>query len=202
MSAIITNAATADANWIAEHCDALFRYAFVRVRDEATAEDLVQETLLAGLRNADGFAGTSSAGTWLTGILKHKIMDHYRRCSFTVELAAADDLFDEIDHWRDETAPVAWNNRTPLDDLENKRLAAVLKQALTELSPPLSTIFTLREIEGLGRDEICELLGISDSNYWVMMHRARLRLRHEVERQWGAAEYSHETNFDPAFQIA
>ncbi len=190
--------AIGNANWIDDYGDVLFRFAVVRVRDAATAEDLVQETLLAALRNADGFAGSSSVGTWLTGILKHKIIDHYRTAQQSV-VGLDDDFFDDTGHWRDETAPAVWNKRTPENDLENKQLGVILQSSLDSIPRPLSTVFVLHEIEGLDRSEICELLGLTDANYWTMLHRARLLLRQEVERRWVTAE-TRPVRLDAAFQ--
>lgn len=168
-----------------DYGDSLFRYAMIRLRDVATAEDLVQETFLAAIQGADRFNMSSSVGTWLTGILKHKIIDHYRRSRFLVDVSHDDaEFFDESGHWREESTPEIWNRFTPEDDMEKRQLAEVLHNALASIPPQLATVFVLHEVEGLSRDEICELLGVSDSNYWVILHRARLRLRWEVERRW------------------
>jgi RNA polymerase sigma-70 factor (ECF subfamily) len=163
------------------HIDRLHRYAMIRVRDTSVAEDLVQETLLAAIQSAGRFSGLSSVGTWLTGILKHKIIDHYREHRFFVDQDDLEELFDETGHWRHDAIPLSWTARTPEEDLQTKQLAVVLRQALGALPRPLSTVFTLREIEGLERTEICQLLGLSESNYWTILHRARLRLRREIE---------------------
>ena len=68
---------TSPENWLNDYGDILYRYALIRVRSEATAEDLVQETLLAGIQAIDRFSGQSTVRTWLVGILKHKIIDHF-----------------------------------------------------------------------------------------------------------------------------
>jgi RNA polymerase sigma-70 factor (ECF subfamily) len=177
---------------IADHADSLYKYAFSRVRDESAAEDLVQETLLAAIQNHSSFSGSSSVWTWLVGILKHKIIDHYRRSSWFVDIKeqAEDELFDEMGRWREEAVPAAWNKTTPENHLEQKELARVLIDCLAALPRHLSTIFAMRELEGLGREEICEILGLSVSNYWVVLHRARLRLRHEFELRWQTARKS------------
>ena len=65
--------------WVDEHGDFLFRYAVVRLRDEAIAEDCVQETLLSAIQALGSYGGKATERTWLTGILKHKIVDHFRR---------------------------------------------------------------------------------------------------------------------------
>jgi RNA polymerase sigma-70 factor (TIGR02943 family) len=183
MSQIINEISAERIQSIADYADSLFKYAFPRVRDESTAEDLVQETLLAAIQNHGSFSGSSSVGTWLVGILKHKIIDHFRRSSWFIDMKeqAEDEMFDEMGHWREQAIPGAWNETTPEDHLEQKELARVLKDCLAALPKHLLTIFAMREIEGLGREEICEILGLSSSNYWVMLHRARLRLRHEFE---------------------
>ena len=192
---------TDNATWVEEYGDMLYRYAVVRVRDSSIAEDLVQETLLAALRDVDRFAAASSTGTWLIGILKHKIVDHFRRARFVIDLGGDEELFDETGHWRDDEAPGIWNKRTPENDLENKQLGAMLQNALAAIPAPLAAVFALHEIEGLGREEICELLELSDSNYWVMLHRARLRLRQEVAGRWTTGTNG-EMSFAPAIQTA
>jgi len=67
--------------WVEEHGDYLFKYALVRLRDATRAEDMVQETFLAALKGGDKFAGRSAEKSWLVGILKNKICDHYRKAS-------------------------------------------------------------------------------------------------------------------------
>lgn len=173
--------------WVDDHGDMLYRFALVRVRDKATAEDLVQETMLAALENAGQYAASSSVATWLTGILKHKIIDHYREMRPDLGSICDSEYLDETGQWRPEAIPGMWNKNTPEDDLENKQLGAVLEAALAAIPPQLAAVFALREIAGLEREEICDLLGLTDSNYWVILHRARLRLRREVELRWMTA---------------
>lgn len=189
--------------WVEEYGDLLFRYAIVRVRDVATVEDLVQETLLAALKSAETFSASASMGTWLTGILKHKITDHYRKARFIVHIEDDDsDLFDDDDHWRSESDSADWHRRTPENDLETAQLRGIIRDALNNIPPSLATVFVLREIEGLPREEICSLLDITDSNYWTMLHRARLRLRHDVERRLGGVESTHPIRYEPELQGA
>jgi len=166
-----------------QHADYLFRFAMQRVHDKSLAEDLVQETFLAALQNTHGYVGKSSARTWLTGILKHKVFDHYRRSVRFVSNdgdATDEEFFDATGHWRTEAAPSAWN-QTPEEMLENKELGELLSTCISRLPSHLTAVFTLREIEGLSGSEICDLLSLKPSNYWVMLHRARLLLRKEFE---------------------
>lgn len=168
------------------NADHLFHFAFSRVRDRTHAEDLVQETFLAAIGPPCGFDGSSSVRTWLIGILKHKIIDHFRRTvkfEFNDGKMTDDEFFDANGRWRADAAPSEWNS-TPEVILESRELVSMLDDCLAKLPAHHAAIFLLREINGLGSDEICELLSISPSNYWVMMHRARLHLRHAIERVW------------------
>lgn len=189
-------------NLVETHIDRLHRFAIIRVRDSAVAEDLVQETFLAAIQSSDRFSGLSSMGTWLTGILKHKIIDHYRQQRVFVDVDDSDDMFDDTGHWRTDAAPLPWSSRTPDDDFQNKQLAILLRQALGSVPRPLATVFALHEIEGLDRSEICELLGLSESNYWTMLHRARLRLRREIEGHLRVTSRSFGSALTPAVELA
>ena len=180
--------------WLDHHGDYLYRYALTRVRDAAVAEDLLQETLLAAINAHQGHEGRSSERTWLVGILRHKIVDHFRRLARTPEfqMSFSEDSeetnwFEQSGawrgHWREDQAPVAW----PVDAvglLESKEFWETLERCLSRLSPQMAAAFTLREIEGLTSDEICDVLGISPNNLWVLLHRGRAKLRHLLEAEW------------------
>lgn len=179
-------------DWVETHADALFRYALVRLRSRELAEDMVQETFLAALKARAGFAGQSSERTWLIGILKHKIIDHFRRSSREVtglqdvELPVTDeqDSFraagEWIGHWKPEAAPSEWNT-TPEALMEQKDFWGIFEECLSELPERMARAFVLRELEGMSTEEICSLLNISTSNFWVMIHRARMQLRRGLE---------------------
>jgi len=194
--------AAADANlpeidpavWVDNHGDYLFRYAVVRLRDETQAEDAVQETLLAAIQSMASYAGKSAERTWLTGILKHKIIDHFRKSSREVpmdpsdtDLSEFDPLFereDEFkDHWSDTLSPRIWN-RSPDQALQENEFFGVLQDCLMKLPERVASVFSLREMNGLESDEICEILSLSAGNFWVMMHRARMSLRRCIEINW------------------
>jgi RNA polymerase sigma-70 factor (ECF subfamily) len=175
--------------WLDEHGDALYRYAYFRVHDAALAEDLVQDTLLAAMQGQDNFAGRSAVRTWLTAILKNKLIDHLRKHAReqTIDTSPDSDedfeaLFnnDSWSHWR--TPPSVWDN--PSGALEQKQFWQVLTDCLGALPAKQSEVFTLCELEGLDGAEACKVLGVSSSNVWVLLHRARLRLRECLETQW------------------
>jgi RNA polymerase sigma-70 factor (ECF subfamily) len=168
----------------------LLRYARLQLRDPALAEDAVQETLLAALEGVARFAGKSSLRTWLTGILKHKIIDHLRRAGREqpltgagderTEAEAVDALFADDGHWRE--FPAQWGN--PDAALENSRFWAAFELCTQRLPARTARVFMMREILDMPTGDICKALDISTTNCWVMLHRARLTLRECLELQW------------------
>ena len=168
--------------WLEQHGDYLYAFALSRLHNQAAAEDLVQETLLSAFESYQRFSGNSSEKTWLTGILKHKIIDYYRRASREIVWETDEtDFFDESGRWRE--SPADWN-ATPESLLERKEFQTILQKCLSDLPENLATVFTLREIQGLKTKEICEILNISPNNLWVLLHRARLQLRQAIENKW------------------
>ena len=176
--------------WVEQHGDLLFRYAVSRLKDRDAAENVVQETFVAALEGIDRFAGRSSERTWLMGILKHKIVDRYRRSSRQVGVedveALADraeqEAFDDRGRWR--SPPAKWAR--PDASVEAAQLWEVLERCMENLSPRLAQAFSLREMDGLATDEICKIMEITATNLGVMMHRARMQLRRCLELGWFA----------------
>ena len=180
--------------WVDEHGDYLFRYALMRLRDDTLAEDLVQETLLAAIQSMKSYGGKSTEKTWLTSILKHKIIDYYRKYSretpldeTVLDLSEFDKLFERTDewnnHWNPKLAPSDWN-MSPEAVFEQHEFFNVLQNCMSKLPEKVAGVFALREMDGLESNEICEILAISASNFWVIMHRARMSLRRCVELNW------------------
>ncbi|HEX6622944.1 MAG TPA: sigma-70 family RNA polymerase sigma factor [Pyrinomonadaceae bacterium] len=181
--------------WVDEHGDYLFRYAMFRLRETTTAEDAVQETLLAALQAYDTYAGRGSERAWLTGILKHKLTDHFRRLGRETPLSRIEgeefehgEFFrppgDEWEgHWAVGYTPSEWCE-TPESLAEQGEFFRVLDDCLSPLPARVSGAFVLREVDGLGTEEICRKFGVSANNLWVMLHRARLHLRRCLELNW------------------
>jgi RNA polymerase sigma-70 factor (ECF subfamily) len=177
---------------IERHRTYLLRYASLQLRDAGAAEDAVQDTLIAGLEGLARFAGKSSVRTWLTGILKHKIIDQMRRQareqpliasdadSDRGEAEAVDALFLEDGHWRQP--PSNWGD--PDKALENKAFMAVFEQCAKSLPAKTARAFMMREVMELSTDDICKELMVSTTNCWVILHRARLSLRECLETKW------------------
>jgi RNA polymerase sigma-70 factor (ECF subfamily) len=172
--------------WLEEHGDVLYAYALSRVRDPHAAEDLVQETLLAGIAAARGFHGDSSERTWLVGILRHKLTDHLRR-SFRERPPSEsgadglDGLFDRRGHWK--AAPSKWG-ADPHALAEDAEFVSVLTRCLSRLPARTANLFWLREAEGVETGELCERLNVSAANVWAMLHRARSGLRECLKLHW------------------
>jgi len=176
-------------DWVSRYGDYLFHYTMFRLRDPSVAEDLVQETFLAALKDRETFSGKSSESTWLVGILKHKIVDHFRRRSREVSLeddppeGTGENVFDTSGHWA--AGPADWG-ANPADLFRQKEFLDQLTECLSDLSPKHANAFTLREIEGLDTREICKVLHVTESNLWVILHRARMLLRRCLENRWFA----------------
>lgn len=180
--------------WVEKYGDYLYRYAFSRVRNESVAEDIVQETLLAAIQAYQNFSNNSSEKTWLTGILKNKVIDYFRKSgkefyltSEEADMSDYDYLFERDDewngHWNETLAPIEWKT-TPEMVLQESEFCGILTHCLNELPERISNAFTMREMDGFSRQEICDVLSVSPDNYWVMLHRARLHLRRCIEFNW------------------
>ncbi len=169
----------------------LMRFARTQLRNEAWAEDAVSDTLLAALEKPQSFAGMSQLKTWLVGILKHKLVDQLRRHHREASRLEADDtqdlddlLFDQSGHWR-EGVP-EWQR--PDGALQQQQFVLVLEACCAQLPPVQARVFMMREWLELDAGEVCAQLSITPNNLWVLLHRARLRLRDCLQQNWfGAA---------------
>jgi RNA polymerase sigma-70 factor (TIGR02943 family) len=172
----------------------LLRYARSQLRNEAWAEDAVSDTLLAALEKPQAFAGASALKTWLVGILKHKLIDQLRRHAREATVLDRDDsedmdalLFDETGHWRN--TPVDWGDQ-PEALFGQRQFLAVLDACVEKLPGVQGRVFMMREWLELDSEEICKELAISTTNLWVLLHRARLRLRECLQLSWFGAQRS------------
>jgi RNA polymerase sigma-70 factor (ECF subfamily) len=173
--------------WITNYSDALFKYTMMRVNDTGVSEDIVQETFLSAWRNKDNYKGEASEKNWLYTICKNKIIDHYRKKSTSIiQYAEADttaNMFDEVEHWTKEDAPKEWGVNYH-QTVEKKEFYSILEQCKSKLQQMQQSVFALKYLEDLDTEEICKVLGISTSNYWVLIHRAKLSLRSCLEKSW------------------
>lgn len=174
-------------DWLTEHSDYLYRFALARLRDPHLAEDVVQETFMAAIKSPS-FAQQSSPRTWLTGILKHKIIDVMRKNIREVsatdlmhdEDGNMDEFFDETGHWAEK--PLAWD--VPDNALQQKQFLSVLQTCMDKLPTKLAALFLMRDVHETDNDEICKELNITATNAWVMLYRARMSIRKCLEINW------------------
>lgn len=174
-------------DWLNEHGDYLYRFALARLRDSHQAEDAVQETFMAAIKT-NNFAQQSSPRTWLTGILKHKIIDLMRKRSretvasdlMSEQETNMDEFFDSTGHWADK--PVSWS--MPDDVLQQQQFLYVLQSCLDRISNKLATLFMMRDVHDTDNEEICKALDITATNAWVMLYRARMSIRKCLEINW------------------
>ena len=177
---------------IESHRPYLLRYALSQLRDGQLAEEAVQDALVSALESVQSFGGQSSLRTWLTSILRFKVIDLQRRAiaersrfeapqgGVAADEAWLDALFDETGHWRE--APQAWND--PDAALERSRFWETFEHCLDRLPPTGARVFVRREIAGDTTEAICKEEGITPSNCWVILHRARVSLRICLEKNW------------------
>lgn len=175
-----------------ERRDDLVRFAVLQLRDESTAEDAVQEALMAAMQGIDQFQGRSSLKTWVFSILKRKIIDVMRARRREVSASQMsgggederdfDELFNHKGFWATEHKPHRWTE--PEDSLEQKQFWTIFELCLDHLPQRTAQVFSMRELLGLDTDEICQELSISTSNCWVILHRARMGLRLCLEQEW------------------
>jgi RNA polymerase sigma-70 factor (ECF subfamily) len=184
---------------IQSHRPYLVRYALAQLRDLDLAEEAVQEALVAALESIDGFDKRSTLRTWLTSILRFKVIDLQRRLvadrarmQYDESTALVgeheawlDEMFDETGHWR--SPPQAWND--PEAALEQSRFWEVFERCLGKLPNNGGRVFFKREVLGEETDVICRDEAITPSNCWVILHRARIALRMCLEQNWFEASH-------------
>lgn len=179
-------------SWVASHADYLYTYAIARLNDEEQAKDLVQETFLAALEKVDKFEGKSSERTWLTAILKYKIIDVYRKKSSAIiinpdvqraEQEESDFFEPEYGHWTSDHAPKPFS----IDDSDpvvNKEFNSILQKCMQKLPALWLSIFTMKHMDDQSTDVICSELKVTQSNFWVIIHRTKLNLRACLQKNW------------------
>lgn len=179
--------------WVDNYADELFGYAYTKTGKSDLAEDLVQETFLAALKASATYRGQCSERTWLFTLLKFKISDYYRKASNRYEInstslsfednGSVEFFFNEDEEWRKENAPKSWGHQVSCS-LENKELAAALNWCIDRLPEAQKQLILLKMVEEEETEKICKDLNISTTNYWVIVHRAKLQLRACLERNW------------------
>lgn len=182
---------TGPNSWVALHADYLYSYAYTRVDDTEQAKDLVQETFLAALEGWERFNRQSAERTWLTGILKNKIYDVYRKKArsaqnepLSTDGPDPDDYFEgDTGHWKQGYYPGAFGiEDTPA--LENQEFEGIIRSCMAKMPPLWASVFTMKHIEEESSEDICMRLAITASNFWVISHRVKVSLRDCLQKNW------------------
>lgn len=176
--------------------DYLYSYALSRVYRKELAEDLVQETFLSALKSRNSFRGQSSEQTWMISILRNKIVDHYRKVGTSREKMILDKNWETRGedspfqkegafkgHWIKSSAPGSMGGSIE-KMIDSKEFQKILELCLSLLPEKWAAVFTLKVMEEYESDEVCKDLDISSSNLWVILHRARLKIRECLEKRW------------------
>ncbi|WP_131668386.1 sigma-70 family RNA polymerase sigma factor [Psychrobacter pygoscelis] len=176
----------------------MLAFAQSQLNNSHLAEDVVQEALMAALQNSDKFKGNAAFKSWVFAILKNKIVDHIRKDSKYTNLSSLHDhsegsedilldtLFDEAGFWHKDNMPSQFNNSwcNPEVHVHSDGFWQVLEVCLTNLPSDQARAFLMREYMDLETDEICQEMAINSSHYYVLMHRARLRLQTCLTLRW------------------
>ncbi len=167
------------------HTKELYAFTMAKVGQKEIAEDIVQETFLSAFQSYDNFQNKSSAKTWLFSILKHKIADHFRlqyKRGNEVSPDIIEKFFDENHRWKPEYRPKQWTEVDHL--LDDPAFSKTLSDCLKALPDKWSSAIQLKYLEETESKEICSQLEITTSNFWQIIHRAKLQLRNCLDIKW------------------
>jgi RNA polymerase sigma-70 factor (TIGR02943 family) len=180
------------SEWVITYSDDLYSFACHKLTDEALAQDLVQETFVSVLQSYDSFRGMSNPKTWLFSILKNKIIDQYRSTAKSAlsmqtteqrrAVHMADQSFRDLGHWTEDNSANTWGDDIHL--LDNPDFTKVMAECLAKLPPAWSAMVNAKYLLEKESDEICQELEVSPSNYWQILHRAKLALKKCIEHNW------------------
>ncbi len=176
------------ATWVENYTSELFSWASYKVSDPEIAADLVQDTFLAATEKLDSFKNESSPKTWLFSILNHKITDHYRRKvkqPVHLENQSFSQFFSVGGDWNDSKKPKYWHEQENEQHLlDNAEFLQVLKKCLDALPDKWNICVKLKYLSEKSGNDICQELDLTPSNYWQIIHRAKLQLRECIETNW------------------
>ncbi len=173
--------------WVDLYADYLYNYAVSRVSNSEIAKDLVQETFFAGLNSAKNYKGDAAERTWLIAILKRKVIDHYRKINSNKGKAEVrvnyNSNSDSEGDWLEEQVADPFS-KLENNAIENEELGLAIHECIAKLPQKQSQVFTMKTIQGVSTEDICNELGINPSNLWVMIHRARTALMGCLNQNW------------------
>lgn len=179
--------------WVQDYTDDLLNWTKIRVGEQVIAEDLVQETFLAAYRGYENFENRSAPKSWLIAILNRKIADHFRNneklryvhTDFSEEKQAnaiSGQLFNEKEGWVQAESPKLWDTDEHL--LDNAEFNTVMAACMDDLPSKWRYLVTSKYIDEKNTNEICQEMNVTPSNYWQIIHRAKLLLKACIEKYW------------------
>lgn len=174
-------------SWVENYTPELFSWAFHKVSDKELAQDLVQDTFLAAAEKIDSFKGESLPKTWLFSILNHKIIDYYRKKitqPISIDNQSFSTFFDTDRSWRESRKPKHWAEEDETHLLDDNDFQRVLKKCLDALPGNWNLAVKLKYLSDKNGEEICQELGVTPSNFWQIIHRAKVQLRDCVDNNW------------------
>jgi len=174
------------SSWVDKYSNYLFNYAITRVNDSDIAKDLISETFLAGLKSKNNFKGDSTERTWLVSILKHKIIDYYRKINSKkgkAEVKIDYTSEDQEGDWLEERV-ADQSDKTAEDNIENTELGLAIEDCLGSINSKQAQIFRMKTIQDYDTEAICNVFDITPSNLWVIIHRARKSLADCLDNSW------------------
>ena len=182
--------------WVDLYADYLYAYAYNRIQDEEQAKDLVQDSFLSALKAKETFKGEASEKTWLISILKRKIIDLYRKRASHPQQSFEENESYKLAYshyftedglmpgeWKKEHAPKPWSV-TEKSLIEQQEFKNILSRCLSKLPQVWASVFSMKYLEEEESDRICKEMELTSSNYWVIMHRAKLQMRECLEKNW------------------
>ncbi len=172
------------AEWVEEYTNDLYSWALYKLSNKELAQDIVQDTFLAAAEKLSSFKGDSKPKTWLFSILNYKIIDVYRKKvkrNITVDGDIISNLFNSNGDWN-SYYNVAWDDDgNLLDDIDFRN---VLERCVDNLPDKWRLSVKLKYLQEESGEKICKDLDISPTNFWQIIHRAKLQLRECVKSNW------------------
>lgn len=192
MSITVENTKSVVESWVNQFSDELYSWAFYKTSSKETAEDLVQETFISAFNKIDSFQGKSQPKTWLFAILNNKLIDYYRQSARTTKnnfhlkeesgFELSDGLFNTTENWIDKEIHSIWEQDGEL--LDNPDFNLVMQYCIEDLPQKWKLAITSKYLSDHKTEFICKELNITSSNYWQIIHRAKLLLKKCLESKW------------------
>ncbi len=168
----------------------------IKLNNSQLAEDMLQETFLSAIKAAPNFKGESTEKTWLTTILNNKIIDEYRKKSVlknaedylsNTDASFTGDFFQSgagvIPHWQEDTYPRDWGNHADAR-IHQQEFETILQFCIKKMPDKLAHVFIAKYLDEDKTENICKDFNLSPSNYWVIIHRAKVLMRSCLEKNW------------------